>query len=262
MPTDEGDASYLRRVHGLEANGLVTIEDFDRGIVETLGATVHVVPGMRNPRAYYWVLPNVKPPPGMPGLPVIFAPAEDTFERFKIPYVKITPSGLTPAMQRWHPGALQYRAPAKGAREVTVNGQTGFDRMEQRAQAHPFDLEYSILLAAKRRSLPNAAASGPRALPPQPIVEGGSANALLHAILGPYSAYCGVNVQDSAGDWRTYSAFQSGLNPADEVNEVGDRVIGYTMTLRVEGELDVDPEEVHPTVTASPRPLTVRLARR
>lgn len=262
MPTEQGDAAYLRRTRGQEPNGEVTVEDFDRGVVETLGATIHPVPGARVQRAYYWVLPDVKPPPGMPGVPVIFAPAEDNNERFKIPYVKITPTGITPAMQRWHPGTLQYRAPAPNARELTINGRTGFDRMAQRQQAHPFDFEYSILLVAKRRSLPVAGGPNTRGLPSQPVVEGGSSNALLRAVLGPYSAYCGVNVQDSAGDWRTYTAFQSGLTPADEVNEVGDRVVGYSMTLRVEGELDVDPEEIHATATASPRPLTLRLVRR
>ena len=53
MPTEEGDAAYLRRTHGQEDNGTVTIEDFDRGVVETLGATVHPVPGGRpTQRAY------------------------------------------------------------------------------------------------------------------------------------------------------------------------------------------------------------------
>jgi hypothetical protein len=262
MPTREGDASILARSNGQALNGEVFLDDFDRGVIETLGAkALSYTPEGRPNRqrekfAYFWELDTVKPPPGMPGVPIIFGPSEDVFERTKIPYILIVPGGAVPAMQRWHPAMVQYRAPAPTAREVQVGNQHGFDRYQQRQQAHPFDITYTLKLITKRRSSPRAQGNGAGA-PAVPVVEGGSANALLREVLRVYPAYCGVNVLDTAGDYRTYSAFMEGISPADEVTEVGDRVVGFALTLRVEGELDLDPETEAPAVT---RRLTMRAA--
>ena len=57
---------------------------------------------------------------------------------------------------------------------------------------------------------------------------------------------------DSIGDVRTYEAFQESISPLDEVSEVVDRVIGFAVTLRVEGELDLLDPETKNTVTALP----------
>lgn len=259
MTTDRGTASLLQRALGLADNGVVTIEDFDRGVVETLGAVPLRIPGPRSAEryAYYWQLPSVRPPPGMPGVPVIFATSEDTFERYKVPYVKVAAGGLQPAMNRWHPGTVQFRAAAPTSRPAALGGAVGPDRTIQRQQAHPFDLPYTITVATKRRAMPNGPAGAAR--PAVPFVEGGSSGMLLTEVLRVYPAYCGVNVRDSVGDYRTYSAVGEGPTPIDEVNEVGDRIVGYSISLRVEGELDLDPAEIRPTVI---RALTVRGASR
>lgn len=246
------DEALRRRIAGLARTGTVVIDDFDRGVQETLGAKIGgFTPSNRTSdrRGYFWSLPTVKPPPGMPGIPVIFVVGEDNYERFKIPFVKVALTGLNPAMGRYHPGSVAYRVPAAGAAPVVVSGARGFDRYEEGTQADPYDLTYTITVIAKRRGQPDARSK-------VPVVEGGSSNALLTAVLRVYAPYCGVNVLDSLSDVRTYTAFQEGVSPVDEVTEVGDRQVGFSISLRIEGELDMnDPRNV----TAARR-LTLRSA--
>lgn len=247
------DEALRRRIAGLARTGVVLIDDFDRGVQETLGATVgSFTPSNRtsDKRGYFWRVAGVKPPPGMPGVPVIFVTGEDNYERFKIPFVKVALTGLNPAMGRYHPGSLAYRVPAVGAAPIVVSGARGFDRYEEGTQADPYDLTYTITLIAKRRGQQDKRNNIPAS------VEGGSSNALLTAVLRVYPPYCGVNVVDSLSDVRTYTAFQEGVSPTDEVTEVGDREVGYSISLRIEGELDMnDPRNV----TAARR-LTLRAA--
>lgn len=257
MPTDAHDAQVLRRSNGQEDNGIVTIEDFDRGVIETLGAQPFLYEGTRTSQkySYFWPLRTVKAPPGMPGVPILFDSGEDVYEKFKIPYVKVKPAGLTPAMHRYHPMTVQFRAPARTATPMVAGGAQGFNRYVERQQAHPFDLSYVLSLITTRRSMPRPKAAGAGA-PQVGVVEGGSSNMLLTEILRVYPAYCGVNVRDSVGDYRVYTAFMEGVTPIDQVTEVGDREIGYSISLRIEGELDLDPDTVFPAARA----LTVRAA--
>jgi len=251
MPSAPRDALYLARSNGQAPNGEVTLDDFDRGVAETLGAKVLPYPGPRGSEllSFFWQLRSVRPPPRLPGIPVIFAPAED-LDRFKIPYVLITPSAPQAALQRWHPGTIEYRAPAPSAQPRTVNGVAGFDRYVEKRQAHPFDLQYTLSLVTKRSTMPQAAPRG-RDHPPVPTFEGGSSNMLLTEVLRVYPAQCGVNVLDSVGDYRTYSASMTGMTKTDRTNEVGDRVLGYDLTLLVYGELDLDPVTERPAVRGS-----------
>lgn len=238
--TPEAKAAYLRRSNGQERNGVVTVESFDHGIVETLGAKPLPVPGVPNQFAYYWVLPNVTPPPGMPGIPILFEDAEDVYEKYKVPYILVVPAAPVAAMHRWHPTTIEYRAPARSARVVEAGGVRGYDRYEEKQQAHPFDFTYTLQLKTTRRVMPRPArATGPNAGPAIPVVEGGSANSLLQAVLEVYPTYCAVNVRDSLGDVRTYSAFMEGTEKVHETTTVGDRLMGYAVTVRVEGEWDL-----------------------
>lgn len=250
--TTQYDAGYLRRSNGRERNGVVHLEDFDRGLVETLGAKPFLVPGSVDDYSYYWPLDTVKPPPGMPGVPILFGDGEDVFEKYKVPYVLVSPAAPQAAMHRWHPTTTEYRAPAPTAREVVVGGVRGFDRYEEKQQAHPFDFTYVLRAMTTRRARPRPGAG--LGFPAVPAVEGGSSNALLEAILRVYPSYCGVNVRDSAGDIRTYSAFMESIEKANEATAVGDRILGYAVTVRVEGEWDLIETTVHPAV----RRLTIR----
>ena len=259
MPTSAGDAAKLARSNGQAPNGEVTIEDFDRGVVETLGAVIREFPRLEGravrslpDEAYFLIIDTVRPPPGLPGVPVYFGDGEDVAERTLVPYVLVKPAGLTPAMHRFHPTTAEYRAPAPTARMVGASGRLGADRFVEKQQAHPFDISYTIDVIAKRRTTARSRERGASPLPE--TVEGGSGNSLLQWVLQVYPAYCGVNVLDTAGDYRVYSAFMEGVTRLDQATEVGDRVVGFSLTLRVEGELDLDP----PREFRAVRQLTVR----
>jgi hypothetical protein len=134
------------------------------------------------------------------------------------------------------------RAPAEFALKVSVSDQSnqaqailGFDRMEQKEQAVPYDITYTISILARLRG-----GGG--------VSQTNQASAILHHVLKVYQPYCLVKVFDSLGDGRTYEAFQESISHLDEVPEVTDRVVGFAVTLRVEAELDLHDPEIYNTV--------------
>jgi hypothetical protein len=149
------DAQYqdrLARVLGKARTGTVSLRDFDQGVVETLGAVAGA-------DAYYLTIPGVDPPPKMPGLPVVYSFPEDTQIHHFIPSLLVRRDTMDPAMQRWHPGSGQYRAPGDGAlpRKIAMPGGVvvqGYDRYEELAQAIPFDFGYTIQIYARHRGAP------------------------------------------------------------------------------------------------------------
>jgi hypothetical protein len=154
------------------------------------------------------------------------------FAQYRQPMILVRLDDISPAMQRWHPGSLQYRIPAPEALPAAVRrGNTtlrGFDRYSEMQQAAPFDLMYTVQVETRYRG-----ARGTR----------NETNTLLDYVLRVYPPYGRVLVTDSLGDTRSYEAFMEGTAPVDEAADVADRMMGMALTLRVEGELDVlDPE--------------------
>ncbi len=244
------DDSLREKIAGKRQTGTVTLRDFDQGVVETLGAVV--IPN-ENQIGYFIAYDKigVEAPPGLPGIPIIFGSPEDSFERYKLPMILVRRDGIDPALNRWHPGALQYRAPAAGAllKTAVISAASGttvsaFDRMEELQQAVPYDLTYTIKVVSKYRG------GGTKKL-----VSGNTAhaNALLAYVLRIYQPYTAVIVKDSLGDYRSYEGFVDSLSPSDDGFEVGDRVIGFDVTLRVEAELDLNDPKAFDTVLGGPK---------
>lgn len=236
--TTAGDAGIRDRQSGAQRTGTVSLRDFDEGVVETLGAVVRPdSEGQPN----YWLLAlrgvpltelaaEVNTPPGMPGIPVTFAFPEDIYEHWRKPGVVVSRDDASPAMNRYHPGAMQYGAPAPNSRPVVVAGYgTGYSQRETLAQATPFDLSYTI----------NIITAGSR----------NNANRILDHVLRIYPPYAAVYVTDSIGDQRTYSAWMDGVSMLDELVDVSERTIGFAVTLRVEAEFDLADPEIRATVT-------------
>lgn len=241
------DESLRDRVEGRARTGFVNLRSFDEGVVETLGAKID-----EKTQNYFLNLAEVQTvgfdpgpcssfyrgsvdfAPGLPGIPVTFDTPEDVYEKKKIPMILVRRDGVDPAMQRWHPGTLQYRAPARAALRTAYQGAAtadlleGSDSVEQIDQAAPFDLVYSIDIQARYRV---------------------PANRLLDHVLRTYPPYCEVLVKDSIGDTRTYEAFMEGVSSLDQVADVADRVLGFSVSLRIEGELDIIDPVVRKTVT-------------
>lgn len=256
------DDQILERSEGRARTGFVSLFAFDEGVIETIGATIDEAsqnyflqlkpvetvgfdPGICSP----FNRGTVDPRPGLPGIPVTFSSPEDVFEKYSIPVILIRREGLDPALQRWHPGTLQYRAPGRGALPVEYRDaptsvvKQGFDRVEQVEQAVPYDLMYSINVMARSSS-----GSGGRQ----------QATRLLDHIIRVYPPYCEVRVRDSIDDVRTYEAFQEGISPLDQVAGINDRVIGFSVSLRIEGELDTIDPVIRRTVTRRAQAISPR----
>lgn len=237
---------YAERRAGTERNGLVLQRDFDLGVVETLGAEeVELEDGSRN-----WFLTGDKiewppvngfvTPPGLPGIPINFSYPEDLTDDFVLPIIVVVFEDLSPAMNRWHPGTLQYRVPATGANPVSVvvgnRTFSGYDRMEEKQQAIPYDFNYTINIHAYRRW---------------------QINPILTYVLGIYQPYTRLLVRDSEGDRRIYSAYNESVSVLDDVFDLTQRVLGFSISLRVEGEMDTISAQEFVQVTG-PANLTTR----
>ena len=237
------------RSEGRARTGIVNLRSFDQGVVETVGGVV-------DPSGSYYYLPiaeegeteeqrgPVDGPPGTLGVPIHFSFPEEMFSKYRIPLLLVRRDDLAPAPQRAHPGLMQYRAPARGAHSVQYQHSpsstplNGWDRMEQAFQAYPFDLTYTLQIVGRDRG-----GLGSR----------NQVGRVLDKVLRVYQPNCRVLVTDSLGDKRSYEAFMEGTSPVDDMAEIADRVIGFAITLRVEGELDLNDPEVRKTVTS---PLT------
>lgn len=242
MPITQAELDrYQASVEGRARTGRVGLRNFDQGVVETLGAFIE--------KENYWLtVEGIDPPPGIPGVPVTFSFPEDVYEKYKLPVLMVRRDDISPAMQRWHPGTLQYRAPATQAlpASTTISGValTGFDRYEEAQQAVPFDLMYSLQVSARYRGA---------------LRSKNHTNALLQYVLEVYPPYCRVVLKDSLDTVRSYEAFMEGITPMDDAGDVADRTLGFVITLRVEGELDLHDPVVRRAVTQA---ATVRMRQR
>jgi hypothetical protein len=233
--TPDERISFDRRRLGLDRNGCVFLREFDEGVVLTMKG--ELIDGN-----YYLKVPNVSPPPDRPGVPVTFAYPEDVYETHVLPTVVVRRDDISAAMRRWHPGMEAYRTEGDGALPVTVTipGQapiTKFDRSEVKLQPEPVDIMYTISILARHR---------------QGIGGRNEANRILRYILAFYNAYSSLKVIDDLGDKRTYECFREGISMLDDLPEVSGRMIGFAITLRVEGEFDIAPAQQFKKVTTVP----------
>jgi hypothetical protein len=244
------DDTELQRIRdsreGRSRTGYVDVRDFDCGVVETLGAKID-----EDLQGYFLEVEGITPPPGpdgvtpLPGVPVVFENSEDIWEKYKLPVIVVRQDDISPAMNRWHPGTLQYRTASATSNPVHLQiGQReiiGVDEVEQVEQAVPFDIMYTVSVQARHRG-PGRGVTGqgsPR----------NQANAIFKVLLRVYPPYCRVLVRDSIGDIRDYGAFMEGVSKLDEVSDVAQRMIGFGLTLRVEAELDLIDPVIRKTVT-------------
>jgi len=243
VPTDEYKNEVLQRRLGLARNGEVTVRSFDEGIVETFGARRYTPAGelvtdptYKAETHYYLKLDGVTPPPGHVGIQVLFAYPEDVFERSHFPLIMVSRDDVTVAIQRWHPGTQQYRAPGVGAAPVYVEGNAGYDTYEERPGAEPVDLTYTLTIMAERRG------KGARI----------GLERIWYWLRKVYKPYGYVIVKDSLGDERTYNAFREDEIELTDQPGVSERVVSMAVTVRVEGELDTEDPVVRRAATARP----------
>ena len=212
--------------------GTVFIEDFDVGLVTTFGAVLKtIVLDGEEVQDYAVQIPGVTGPDEYDGLiPVIFQEPEDVYQTGYIPHIAISQSSITPAMNRWHPAGKAYQVAAKVAQQVTAqDGSVGPSLNELKGYALPYDITYDLHMRARLRQ---------------------QANNMLRYMGRFYWAYSNLYFTDNEGDERGYVAYCESIDNLDELVEFSDRTIGFTMSIRVEAELDFTDPFVVPTVRA------------
>lgn len=204
--------------------GQVFIEDFDIGLAETIGCElVSVMVDGEEAQVYGLRVDGVTGPDEYQGLiPVFMSDPEDAFEANLLPQIVISRGSITPAMSRWQPGGREYMVPAHGAEEVTSSGgRKGPSLVEIKAWSWPFDISYDVHLRGRLRS---------------------QADRLLRAVGKILWAYGQISVRDTEGDVRGYYAFSDSIENLSEISNVAQRMMGHTISVRVEAELDfLDP---------------------
>lgn len=227
--------------------GQVFLRNYDQGVIETLGGYI----GLMNPdgspaslsgggsvssslcattackKNYFIDIPAAKPSK----VPVIFNKPLPTFENKFLPSFLVTRGDATPAMQRWHSiGATQYRVGVGAVTEVVLaNGQTvsGYEEYEQLVQAMPFDIPYTITAMARYER---------------------EAVAMLKKLLSVYKPCSRILVKDSLCSIRSYTVWnENGFSDISEIIDINDRMKGYSVDIRVEGELDLNDPEINST---------------
>lgn len=213
--------------------GSVFIGDFDVGLVTTFGAVLKpIMFDGEEVQDYAVQIPGVTGPDEYDGLvPVIFQEPEDVYQSGFLPHVAISRSAITPAMTRWHPAGKAYQIPAAVARMVTAqDGSRGPSLNELKGYALPFDITYDLHMRGRLR---------------------GQANNMLQYIGRFCWAYGVLYLTDSEGDERGYEAYVESIDNLDEVVEFSDRTLGFTLSIRVEGELDFSDPIVVPTMRSA-----------
>lgn len=217
--------------------GNVFIRNFDQGVIEELGAVIRTdyLPTPVRQRRGYWIDEIFTDPMAVP---VIFNNPEAIYEKKIYPSYLITrTTPYEPSLVRWHSvKQAEYRAGVSGSEEVVSGtpGVSGFDAvsgfglLELKPQAWPVDIYYSVACYARYEH---------EAIP------------MLKRILKTFPPYSKISLIDSLGENRDYTVFaETAPQDIGEFVDVADRLRGYSLDIRVEGELDVqDPVRV-PTV--------------
>lgn len=225
-----------------ERTGDVFIDDFDRGVIYTLGAEVATTGDM----VVIKTMDGVEAPPDYEGIPIFFAFPDESVHAKIMPSIVIRRDSISPALSRWHLGATAYKVPTPDARPITIthpiSGRViaqGYDTYEIKDQAVPYDILYTIEIRARYRN----------------NLKGESLK-MLKYVMKKYQPYTQVGVVDGIGDTRYYEAFNESPTGVDIMPDIEGKEANFNVTLRVEAELDLnDPYRVR-VVTSNPLVVT------
>lgn len=205
--------------------GHVSIEDYDMAVVRQTGATLD---RQQNewylPLSFFFEDPAVGPVAIDRAL-VVYKRPEPTQVQHTVPQIALYRDDIDFDEKRLFGQATQYRLPAAGSTPVSVGGMLGYNCYETKNQENPYNLTYTIECWARYRTVAQFLLQKMMAaFPPRGTLK----------VLATEEA--GRNVKCD----RTYLFFQQGIADLTEVNSMVERVPGYSLTIRVEGELTLD----------------------
>jgi len=198
--------------------GDVWIRSFDEGIVKGLGAVPD--PSDPNDPCYAVMVPAFFSTDPTEKVSVYISQPNMIYRPKKVPSITIARDDFSPALQRWMGvGQLEYRAGVSGTEMVLSNGVSGYAQYVSKPQAMPYDFVYSIVCSHTSDRM----------------VQG-----LLRLVLKSYPPVGKLFVNDSLGLLRSYEARSEGPIPTTKENiDVVNRFVSYTITVRVDGEIDL-----------------------
>jgi len=205
--------------------GEVFLRNFDQGVVDSLGA----LPDASVPEdpCFALYIPGVSDPTNR--VTVYMNAPESIFKFKRFPLISITRQDPTLALQRWMGvGQLESRFGVSGT-GIVIGGVSGFTQYMSKPQATPYDFTYDILCMDRYETTV------------QPI---------LRQVLKTFPQIGKLFVKDSLGLQRTYEARSEGsLVPVKENVDPVNRIVSYTVTVRVDGEMDLTSAVTRTAVT-------------
>ena len=211
------------RAHGSRTGHIRKI-DFDQAVVEGLGAVLDEV----EKNKYYLPLVDangngifIRPvgsdaPIEIRRAHVCFRAAEPTWTEFEVPALIVQCDDISPALNRMQSPTEAYRIPAPGAVPVAIGSEMGWSHYETKPQEEPWDFTYTIECWSRYRAM---------------------AQVLLQIALSRYPMQGSIRVVDSLGVERVYPAYTEGTSDLTEIQSMVDRLCGYSLSVRIEGEL-------------------------
>lgn len=208
--------------------GEVGIRNFDIGIMDTLGASPDTdglfadkdfKKNISNFNANDYCFKLVVPSVSNGAVPVYFAQPDTPYRAKYFPLITISRDDIVPNLQRWmNVGQLEYRAGIPQS-YVVINGVSGYTQYVSKQQAMPYDFFYTISVYDRYER---------------------SVQTVLLKVLQSFPPIGKLFVKDSLGLQRTYEVYQEGgVSPLNEIVDAAQRIRGYSITIRVEGEIDL-----------------------
>lgn len=169
---------------------------------------------------------------------VVYKRPEPTQVQHEVPQIALLRVDVDPDEKRLFSPTTQYRLPCPGSCPVSVNGMIGYTAYETKEQERPYNFTYAIECWARYTVVANfLLMKMMRAFPIRGEIE----------LLATEEA--NRNVENT----RTYVFFQEGIADLTEVNSMVERIPGYSLTIRIEGELTLDREPYCvPSFTGTP----------
>jgi len=208
-----------------ERSGHLDLIDWDRAVIMQTGA-------IYDEEQNEWYLPLdfyvEEDPNGAVHIEralVVYKRPEPTQVQHVVPEIAILRDDIDPAEERITTTVTQYRLPAAGATPVSINGVLGWTHYETKEKDRPYNFTYTIECWARYATV---------------------AQFLLQRMMiafplrGTITVIAKEEANRDVANPRTYLTVQEGIANLTEVNSMVERIPGWGLTTRIEGELTLD----------------------
>ena len=200
----------------------VGIRDFDLGVMQAFGGELvsYAVDGSTRQAYAVAVRDLTTDLTGLGGrVPIYWGAPDDAYQPFLLPSFVITRNNLEVAYSRapWYGG---QRGPLPGANPVVLaTGERGYDRYEQKWNAHPFDFSYDVKGFARLRT--------------------DATRMMMQVLRSCRPPWFALSVVDSVGETRLYDTGDMNISDTSELSDIAHRTASWTVSWTVRAEVDL-----------------------